>query len=101
VGYDEEVRDPGKVLRAVAAIRGLLAPGGLAVVTIPLGYNADLDAHLDAGRLRFDRTACLKRVSAENAWVEVPWPEIRGAAYGRPFPNANALVVGWLDGPTS
>ncbi len=30
VGFDEEVRDPGKSLRAVEAIRRLLAPGGLA-----------------------------------------------------------------------
>lgn len=99
VGFDEEVRDPSKVLRAVDAIRRLMAPGGLAVLTVPLGYNADIDAHLETGRLRFDRTSCLKRVSADNAWIEVPWSEIRSAAYGTPFPNANALVVGWLDGP--
>ncbi len=98
VGFDEEVRDPAKSLRVVEAIRRL-APGGLAVITVPLGYNPDLDAHLDSGRLRFDRTGCLKRVSAANAWVEASWGDVRGPPYGRPFPNANALRVGWLDGP--
>lgn len=99
VGFDEEVRDAQKVLRAVEAIRRLLAPGGCAVVTLPLGYNPELDRHLDAARLRFDRIGYLKRVSAANAWVESDWPGVRGSAYGRPFPCANALVVGWLDGP--
>src|SRR4029450_12030196 len=91
VGFDEDVRDPQKVLRAVEAIRRLLAPGGLAVVTLPLGYNPELDAHLDAGRLRFDRTGYLKRVSAANAWVETEWAGVRGSAYGRPFTGANGL----------
>jgi cyclopropane fatty-acyl-phospholipid synthase-like methyltransferase len=99
VGLDEDVRDPGKVLVAVDVIRRMLAPGGAAVVTVPLGYNPDLDAHLDAGRLRFDRAAYMKRINFENTWIEATWAAVHGSAYGWPFPSANALVVGWIEGP--
>lgn len=97
VGFDEEVRDSDKVLRAVEAVRRLLAPGGVAVVTLPLGYNPSLDEHLAAGRLRFDRVGYLRRVNAANRWVEASADDVRGAAYDLSLPSANALVVGWLD----
>ena len=44
VGWDEEPKDPGKILRAVSNLAGQLAPGGRMVVTLPLGYNPDMDA---------------------------------------------------------
>lgn len=94
VGIDEPLREDGKILRAIAHLRGLLAPGGRLVVTMPVGYNPALDAALADGRLRFARQAFLLRLDRANRWREAGWDEVKGARYGRPFPAANALVVG-------
>jgi hypothetical protein len=94
VGWDEEPKDPGKVLVAVERLRSLLAPGGRLVATIPLGYNPGLDRLLEEGRLAFGRQSCLKRVSAGCDWREVPWAEVRGARYNDPYPAASGLVIG-------
>ncbi len=94
VGWDETPREPGKLLVAVDRLRAMLAPGGTLLVTMPLGHNAELDAALADGRLRFARQAFLKRVSRDNVWREVPWGEVAGIGYNRPFPSANAVVIG-------
>ena len=94
VGWDESPRDPGKVLRALENLRACLAPGGTLLVTIPLGYNQDLDEHLREGRISFPTQWYLKRVSADSQWVEVPWEGVAGARYGHPYWSANALLFG-------
>lgn len=94
VGWDEEPRDPEKFIRTVENLRGLLSPGGQMIVTLPLGYNAYLDDILKHGEKIFDRCYCLQRISRDNRWTEVDWRDIESAKYGRPFPFANALVVG-------
>lgn len=100
VGWDEEVRDPEKVLRAVENLFDrCLSPGGMMVVTLPLGYNSNLDLFLGEKRLRFDECGFLKRISAANLWEEVPWELARGAAYGDPFPCANVVLVGVIRKP--
>lgn len=85
VGWDETPRDPGKVLRAVEALKACLAPGGTLFVTIPLGYNDDLDEHLRARRLSFPVERYLKRVTDDNRWSEVSREAVAGARYGHPF----------------
>jgi SAM-dependent methyltransferase len=99
VGWDETPRDEAKIPRALDAMRSLLAPGGEALVTLPLGYNANLDHLLADGALRFDAIRYLRRVSADNRWVEASREEVAGAEFGRPFSCANALVVGTLRRP--
>lgn len=94
VGWDEAGRDPGKTLRAVEHLTRLLNPGGMLVVTFPIGYNLYLDALLRDESLRFDEQAYLWRVSPENHWEEATWAQVRGAHYDLPYPKANALVVG-------
>lgn len=98
VGWDESPRDAEKPLRAIEHLASLLRPGGKLVYTVPLGYNHSLDEHLRAGRVAFTQRYCLKRVSRQNTWREVEWPEIAHAAYGRPFTNANGVVIGVLEG---
>jgi hypothetical protein len=94
VGWDEEPRQPDKLLRAVEHLRELLAPGGAIALTLPLAYNPAMDAMLRDGRLRFPRQGCLKRISADNRWAEVDWPEIERAEFNRPFRGINGLVIG-------
>lgn len=94
IGFDEDVRDPGKPVRALEHARTLLAPGGELLVTVPLGYNATLDRQIHTGAVGFDDMRFLKRVSADNRWAEVAAAEVAGARYDAPFPKANALLLG-------
>jgi hypothetical protein len=97
VGWDfGEARDPGRALAAFEALRGCVAPGGLLVATVPLGYNAALDRMLDEGTIRFDRRLCLLRLGWRNAWREATWEEARQAPYDHRVPSANGLLIGLL-----
>jgi SAM-dependent methyltransferase len=97
VGFDETPRDPAKTLKAIEHLESLLAPGGRLLVTLPLGYNPDMDAMLREGKFPFTKRIALKRVSRDNRWKEVAWEDIRDAAYGAPFPFANAILVGTIE----
>ena len=92
-GWDDDERDPGKIPRTIGHIRSLLAPGGRAIVTFPLGYNSHLDELLEAGTLGFDEERCLLR-TARGEWREVDKTALGRPAYGKPFPGANGLVIG-------
>jgi len=95
VGWDfGEARDPGRALAAFEALQGCLAPGGLLVVTVPLGYNEALDRMIDEGAVRFDRRLCLRRLGWRNAWREASWEEARVAPYDHRVPTANGLLIG-------
>lgn len=97
VGWDETPRDPDKILRALDNLARLAAPGGRIVVTLPLAYNPNVDAYLKDGRIAFAERLCLKRVSRDNRWEQVEWPEVQDARYDTPFRRINALVVGITD----
>jgi SAM-dependent methyltransferase len=99
VGWDEQPREPEKLLRAVEHLRGLLAPGGRLVATLPLAYNPFLDAALAAGRLPVTRRYCLRRVSADNRWTVAGWDAVARAEFDRPFRGINALVVATFGPP--
>ena len=99
VGWDEDPRDkskvlgePVKILRALENLLECLAPGGMIVMTIPVGYNPQLDRSLAEGRIRFTKRFCLKRIS-KNTWVESDWAECRDARYGTPYAATNAVVI--------
>lgn len=94
VGFDEDVQDPPKVLRAFQAIvEHYLAPGGVLLVTLPIGYNPAVDRFLKSGEMAFDKKYSLKRF-AWNDWREVPWEEIRDLPYDMSVPTAKGLVIG-------
>ena len=94
VGWDEEPKDPEKVIRAVHHLTDQLArPGGRLVVTMPLGYNPPLDRLLAQGAVPFTRTTYFRR-SGPTTWHEATWDEVAGCRYGEPWPAANGLVIG-------
>ncbi|HET8645421.1 MAG TPA: class I SAM-dependent methyltransferase, partial [Vicinamibacteria bacterium] len=98
VGFDEEPREAGKPLRAVANLTRLLAPGGLLCATIPLGYNPHLDALLESGALAWTRRLALRRVTRGNRWREASWEDVRGSRYDEPWVGASAVVIGFRQG---
>lgn len=96
VGLDEDLRDPGKPVRAVRRLAELLAPGGRLWITLPVGYNPDLDAQLRAGAVTFDRLAALRREPHRNRWRQVPVGQVWDAGYDRLLYTAHGLLVGEL-----
>jgi len=101
VGWDEEPRDPMKILRAIQNLENLFASETKIVVTLPLGYNTKMDKLLKEGKIHFSEQYCLKRISRDNRWIEVNWNDIREAKYGSPFPSANGLIIGIIEKFTS
>jgi hypothetical protein len=95
VGWDEdEPRDPPKVLRAIDRLRDLLTDRGELLVTLPQGWNGELDRFIAEGRVPFAERWALKRISADGRWIEIDPAELEGIVYGSPFPNANGVSVG-------
>jgi hypothetical protein len=95
VGWDDpEPRDPPKILRAIDNLRSHLTEGGELFVTLPHGWNTELDRFISEGRIPFSEQRCLKRISADNRWQEVDCAELGEVAYGAPFNNANGITVG-------
>ena len=97
VGWDEQPREPEKVMIAFERLKGLLNREGQMLVTLPLGYNPHVDDLLRQGKFSFSETRYLKRVSARNDWKEVSSEVAFQVKYGTPFRCANAVVVGTVD----
>jgi len=93
VGLDEEEQEPGKPLRAIEHLKGLLAPGGELLVTIPIGYNPALDAILLSDAHPFDTLRFLTRRGL-NRWVEGTASEAAHAQYDRRWMRASCLAIG-------
>lgn len=96
VGWDEELKDPDKALRAIENLKRCAAPGANIIVTLPLGQNPELDKLLEENKIPFIKRFCLKRLSADNVWVQVEWKDIQGSKNNFPFRAANGLVIGFI-----
>jgi hypothetical protein len=99
VGWDEDPRneskklgEPVKILRALDNLQECLTAGGIMVITLPVGYNPQLDKSLAEGKIGFTKRFCMKRVS-RNKWVEADWAGCRETRFGVPYTGANAIVV--------
>lgn len=97
VGWDEKPRKPGKVLQAVKNLKKLLTPNGKMIITLPLGYNPEVDKLLTTNRLGLRQRFYLKRISKDNLWQEVKWKDIKNAKYNYPFFTVNGLVIGIIE----
>jgi len=95
VGWDEEPRDPSKIRKAVESLRRHLKPGGMMVITLPLGYNPQMDRMLDMGTLAFSKQAYMKRVSMGNKWSQVDWSKVRSAEYNTMLDTATGIVIAY------
>jgi hypothetical protein len=97
VGWDEELREPMKILTAIENLRKCIATGGKIVATLPLGQNPDMDKLLRNGKIEFTEQHFLKRISKDNEWIESTWEDIQNAEYSHPFSHANGLIVGIME----
>ena len=55
VGWDEEPKDPFKIIKAIDNLTSLLDEKGTLVVTLPLGQNAEMDELLKNQKLTFKK----------------------------------------------
>jgi len=92
VGQDEADGDPTKAVAAVHRLAGALRPGGRLWVTVPVGYNAALEAALLDGAVGVTSLTAL-REGAGRRWAQVPVEEVRGTAYDWLFYRARAVLV--------
>jgi SAM-dependent methyltransferase len=100
VGWDETPRDASKIPKAVEAMTNWLAPGGELLVTVPLGYNDDMDEHFRAGRLKFSDQRYYTRVSRDNSWTEAKWDDVSHVKYGVPYPDSSChMLIGRTRAP--
>jgi hypothetical protein len=93
VGWDEQPREPAKLLQAIHHLRSTcLTPSGKLVASLPIGYNHYFDDLISSGQSPFTTQHFLKRISNQNYWVESDWEQCRDVPYGRFV--AHAIVIG-------
>ncbi len=94
VGFDEKIKDPVKIIKAIKNIKeNCLKPEGKGVITMPLGYNLEMDKLLFSNKLEFDEKIFLKRMNKKNEWKEIPEERARNIKYGKTFNAANSIVI--------
>lgn len=99
VGFDEELRDPGKAVAAVRRLADALAPGGRLWLTVPTDYNPDLEAALREDRLGMTSLTALRRSAPGRRWEQVPVDQAWGAPYDWLLYTAQAVLVAELVRP--
>lgn len=78
VGWDETPREEEKVVAAFQRMRSILAAGGRAFVTCPVGYNPILDNAITTGRVGPVSDKLFAHDERTNRWSQV------GAGYEGP-----------------
>lgn len=91
VGWDEDITDATKILRAVRSLRGLLTPTGRMLVTCPLSYNPYLDGLIANDGTGAERQAFLVR--RRHVWIESD-PRTAFAAPTRADHGTSGLWIG-------
>ena len=100
IGFDDEAdeRSDRKILRAIAACRNLLEPDGRLVLTVPIGYNPDLNRMIATGELGTTEESYLRRTS-RLVWEPSHKEEALSCRFKTPYPYANAILVAEFSKP--
>jgi len=93
IGIDG-VKDPAKAIRAISILTTFLAPNGMLIFTIPLGYNQILDRAIKNEDIKLDQIHFFKKISADNKWIQTNKKDAYGSHYGFPFRWGNAILLG-------
>lgn len=92
IGYDEDIKDNNKILKAVKKMKSLLKSNGELIISVPLGYNSNLDDILMKGKLNCDKVFYFER-KGHTCWVENKNIIYNYTKYGEKYPFANALAI--------
>jgi hypothetical protein len=94
VGWDENVKNPEKILLAIQNLKKHLVSGGKMVITLPLGYNSELDKLLEENKIDFTDQHYFKKVQSNNEWKQVKRDEVLRINYDNSLHSANGLFIG-------
>lgn len=99
IGFDDEAEggSGAKIQEAIQACLRLLTSGGTLVLTLPIGYNPELDQMIAANELGAQRATYLKRVGGLD-WEECSKSAALASPYKSRFPYANAIMVAEMRG---
>lgn len=94
IGFDDEASGSSgeKILAALANCHRLLSERGLLVITVPTGYNPDLDRMIRDGSLGASAENFLCR-TGRRQWRPCSKGEALVYRYRSPYPYANGLLV--------
>ena len=94
IGFDDDsdASSGKKISDAIAACRRLLKPDGKFVMTVPLGYNPDLDRLIRSSELDTSGEFYMRRVQKLD-WEPTSREEALRCPYKGPFPYASAILV--------
>jgi len=111
IGFNENVScgdkpenfiDNNKTEEAIKNIKeNCLKPNGTLIITVPLGYNREMDRKLMENKLEFTQLYYLKRITKDNKWIEINKEAVINPKYGDPFPCANYICVGVYENTNS
>ena len=94
VGFDEKKKDKEKIMEAFKNIKKLLNKGGKAIITMPFGYNPNVDEKLRNKLFPFKEIYYFKRLNRNNNWKQVNAEEAINTKYSMSPMHANAIVLG-------
>lgn len=94
IGFDDESGSDSsrKILEAIATAKSLLTEKGKLVITVPIGYNPDLNLMIRKGTLGCTQQFFFKRTHKLH-WEPCSKEEALVCRYKSPFPYANAILV--------
>ncbi len=90
IGFDEEDKRIGKAIEAINKLRGLAKDDGLVVITLPLGYNPEIDQFVKEDKTYVKHF--FKRISRWNTWKETNLDDALQRKYGEEYHSANSVV---------
>jgi len=93
VGWDEEDKMTDKFKVALNHMATLLSDTGKMLVTVPFGYNSDLDKHALRNGFQKHTITVMNRISKDNRWKELPLSSVGQPTYDKPFPHGNFVLV--------
>ena len=79
VGWDEQKKDAEKIPRTIEHLRKHLSKKGKLIITVPLGYNPFLDAHISHQRI--PGTISFFKRGWFGIWKEVAYPQGKNWRY--------------------
>jgi dolichol-phosphate mannosyltransferase len=92
VGWDEDVKDPEKILLAIDNLKKCLSERGKMIITFCLGYNPETDKLLEGDKLGFTAQYFLKKISRDE-WVECAKEDALAAKYDKFHYTARGLAI--------
>jgi hypothetical protein len=95
VGFDETPKNDKKFLKAILNLKkNCLNKNGKIILTIPIGWNPNLDNLLLKDKINFNEVYYFKRVGWDNKWAISNKEEVLKTKYSKPYIGANGIFLG-------